>query len=605
MENKRFSLKDVGIAKKLVFSHGLIICFAVVIIITCVFGMTTISSYLSGLYEGPMTSVDVVGDLLYGASDMQRTMLWSILKEDERDYSEFEREVQTNVELMSSSIATMKGSLINESNKKLLSEIENCMASASSLRTEIMDDIKVGRYTEATNSYLQYSEYINEIKSIAEELNEEIRATGLEYEDNALRVSITLIIVAVALLVVSFIASVYIVRSIIHMIVEPVKQLMDVAEEMHEGNMHGVGKLTYESKDELGQLADSMRKTMNNLSAYVDEISDNLRVIATGDLTKSSDSITDFRGEFLDIKKSLVLILKRFNSTLVEIRSVAGEVNSGADQIASGSQVLAQGAGEQAASVEELSATVNGISEEVKTNAANAADALDRVTVTTGQMNECDKKMKEMMVAMNDITEKSVEISKIVKTIEDIAFQTNILALNAAVEAARAGEAGKGFAVVADEVRNLAGKSAEASKSTSDLIGGTVDAVNKGTKVLDDTAADLQKAVEGADAIFGIVQGIAQAAAREADALSQVDTGIEQVAGVVQTTSSTAEESAAASEELSGQASVLQSLLERFKLFSEQGSVRSTVTPVVSRPVSAPKASPVSRPIMDGGNDKY
>jgi len=262
----------------------------------------------------------------------------------------------------------------------------------------------------------------------------------------------------------------------------------------------------------------------------------------------------------------LTYILSNLNATLGDIHLAAGQVNSGAIQIASGAQSLAQGASEQAASIEELSSAVGDISDQIKKTALNATSAMETTQTTSEQALECNRQMHHMMSAMDDITEKASQISKIVKTIEDIAFQTNILALNAAVEAARAGAAGKGFAVVADEVRSLAAKSAEASQNTSVLIGGTVDAVSNGTKVLAETAESLNIVVEGSQSASELASQIAQAAASQASAVTQISQSIEQISGVVNTTSSTAEESAAASQELSGQAALLSNQLDRFKL---------------------------------------
>ena len=241
----------------------------------------------------------------------------------------------------------------------------------------------------------------------------------------------------------------------------------------------------------------------------------------------------------------------------------------GSDQMASGAQALSQGSVQQAASVEELAATIAGISEHVQKTARNAADARDHSVRSGEETAVCNQEMKEMVAAMDEIGKRSTEIGKIIKTIEDIAFQTNILALNAAVEAARAGEAGKGFAVVADEVRNLAGKSASASKSTSELIQGAVTAVEKGMEIATETAQSLEKVVVSSQAISGLVDKIAEAAVEQSNSLEQVTGGMNQISNVVQTNSATAEESAATSEELSSQSQVLRNLVRQFKLRKE------------------------------------
>lgn len=560
-------IKNLRIKEKLIFSHGLIILMSVAIILCSIFGMKSIEARIEGLYQGPMTSVDVIGDLMYGTSDLQRTIIWSILREEQRSYSEFSSEVETNVALMNNAVEVMEGSLLTAEAQKLLGEIRENMESGKGIRVELMGYVQKGETSRALNLYLEYREYLNDIKAQAEQLNEMIRANGANYRTEAITLANTMIILVLVLTAVSLVFICGLVATITKMIATPVEQIRQVAEELYEGDLSGAHHITYQSQDELGVLAEAVRGSVNTLHEYVNEISDGLKQVAKGDLTKDGKQVTDFRGEFANIKESLLLILKNFNTTLKDVYNAAGQINDGSDQIASSAQLLAQGATEQASSVDELSATVTEISGKVTDTAENAATAKQEADETGLRGQNCNEQMKNMMSAMDEITQKSTEISKIVKTIEDIAFQTNILALNAAVEAARAGTAGKGFAVVADEVRNLASKSAEASKNTSVLIGGTVEAVRKGTTILAETAETLEQVVSGAESVSRRISEIAEAANQEASALVHVGDGIDQISKVVQTTSATAEENAAASEELSGQANVAMELISRFRLY--------------------------------------
>lgn len=239
--------------------------------------------------------------------------------------------------------------------------------------------------------------------------------------------------------------------------------------------------------------------------------------------------------------------------------------------MSSGAQALSQGATEQASSVEELAATINEISGQIKKNAENAAEANQKAHNVGAEMKESSRKMGDMIAAMDEISQSSSEISKIIKTIEDISFQTNILALNAAVEAARAGEAGKGFAVVADEVRNLASKSADASKNTAGLIAASSQSVERGVGIANETASSLDIAAKGVEEVTYTIDMISQASAHQSDSIAQVTQGVDQISSVVQTNSATAEESAAASQELSGQAQMLKSLVGRFRLKDGEG----------------------------------
>lgn len=291
--------------------------------------------------------------------------------------------------------------------------------------------------------------------------------------------------------------------------------------------------------------------------------------MAKGDLTVASD--VEYAGDYRELKESMQYILSAFNETLGQINQVADQVSSGSGQVSSGAQMLAQGAAEQASSIEELSAAINEIAEKITVNAEYAANASRSVHDVGSEISKSNRQMQDMIAAMSQINLSSGQIRKIIKTIEDIAFQTNILALNAAVEAARAGTAGKGFSVVADEVRNLASKSADAAKNTTALIENSMRQVENGTKIANETAVSLQKVVESTTTVFETVEKISSATKQQAESIGQVTQGIEQISGVVQTNSATAEESAAESEELSGQAEFLKQLTGRFRLANRDG----------------------------------
>ncbi len=349
---------------------------------------------------------------------------------------------------------------------------------------------------------------------------------------------------------------------------KPLFRLTVLAQTLEQGdlglNQHQTMMVEIDSNDEIGTLSKCFDNTISRLRNYIGEISHMLEAIAGGDLT--AQITQEYVGDFAAIRASLNDILQRLNSTVGQIVSSAEHVSAGAEQMSVASQALSQGSMEQTGAVEELEETMRSVTSSVRQTAESVQRAREQVDGMGVQLAEGNQRMHEMTGAMREISDSSNEIEKIIKTIEDIAFQTNILALNAAVEAARAGTAGKGFAVVADEVRNLAAKSAEASQSTSALIGRSIAAVNQGTQIAGATARQLEGIVANANGIVETINAIAADAQTQAGAVEQIQDQIGQITGVVQTNSSTAEESAATSQELSAQASVLKQLVKTFRL---------------------------------------
>lgn len=360
----------------------------------------------------------------------------------------------------------------------------------------------------------------------------------------------------------SFVASVLVAIFVSRDISKPIKEMTKAAQMTAQGVLDA--NLTYKSKNEIGQLGCALSESNTLMKTYIVDISEKLGKMAQGDLR--IDHTIEYKGDFQKLSDSMFLIVESLNDTLREIYDASEQVSNGSEQVSGSAAALAQGAAEQASSIEELSATITDISENVKQNAEKATDASKHADHVSELLESSNRKMEDMLAAMSKINNSSNEIGKIIKTIEDIAFQTNILALNAAVEAARAGTSGKGFAVVADEVRNLAGKSAEAAKNTTELITKSIAEVENGTRIADSTANALHEVVENTKAVADSVDLIAQISNQQANSIGQITLGVEQISRVVQTNSATAEESAAASEELSSQAETMKSLVEKFQL---------------------------------------
>ncbi len=456
---------------------------------------------------------------------------------------------------------------------------------------ELIDEEETGFYNNAMNLWTQYREADEEIIALAQQgriedarallegecvdlynsLNsafQEIVAYNTEGSDAAAKESASIYITSnglmTAIVIAIILVGVFFSFVIVRLIKLPISEIEDAAVKMAKGDLDV--EIAYTSKDELGVLAEQVRRLIRKLQVIIDDENKFLAKMAAGDFTVDSVCEEEYTGGFYPLLISFRGIAKKLNDTMLQISQSSSQVASGSEQVSNGAQALSQGATEQASSVQELAASISEISDKVNENADNARQANAMAGSVSSEMNMSNDKMQQMIQAMGDISSCSSEIGKIIKTIEDIAFQTNILALNAAVEAARAGTAGKGFAVVADEVRNLASKSAEASNNTSVLIENSLKAVENGTQIAGETAQSLLQAVNAVNEMTGIIGNISEASSNQAEAISQITMGIDQISSVVQTNSATAEESAAASEELSSQSQLMKSLVGRFKL---------------------------------------
>ena len=345
-------------------------------------------------------------------------------------------------------------------------------------------------------------------------------------------------------------------------VIQPVAEALAVLKEMANGNLQVTMDGDYNGGHAEIKLA--LNETIENMRNYVNEISEVLSQIGNGNLNLSITS--DYKGDFVEIKNSLNNIIISLNQLMGGISESADQVATGSKQVSDSSQTLSQGSTEQASAIEELTASITEIASQTKLNAVNANQASELAGHVKDNAKQGNDHMQDMLASMTEINNSSSNISKIIKVIDDIAFQTNILALNAAVEAARAGQHGKGFAVVAEEVRSLAARSAQAAKETTDLIKGSIDKVQAGTRTANETALALAEIVSGIGQAANLIGGIAEASNEQASGITLINKGIEQVSDVIQNNSATAEESAAASEELSSQAEILKEMVERFKL---------------------------------------
>lgn len=346
-------------------------------------------------------------------------------------------------------------------------------------------------------------------------------------------------------------------------VLKPIQEIDHAIDKMRSGDFSA--EITYTSRDELGRMAENMRAMLISLREIVHDQMEMMMGMAEGNFAVKSKDESIYIGEFKILYDAIQEIKKRLGETFVQVQQVARRVTAGSDQVSAGAQHLAQGAMQQASSIEQLAATITEITQQIKDTAEFSEGSREDTLRIQKEAAKSNEDMQELLKAMGDISENSAQISKIVKTIEDIAFQTNILSLNAAVEAARAGVAGKGFAVVADEVRNLASKSADASKSTAALIENSLSAVQRGREITDKTAESLTHVIADINKVAESITHIAQEAMTQANSVGQISIGVDQISGVVQTTSATSQEGAASSEELSSQAQVLKHLMSQFR----------------------------------------
>lgn len=369
----------------------------------------------------------------------------------------------------------------------------------------------------------------------------------------ALLAGISIVILAVLICIIVF---------VIRRMMKPLAEISNNMEEFGQGNLEV--EIKTQNDDEIGRLADSVRLSVSSLKEMIQEISHILGELSNGNLNTGVKG--NYIGDFRFIRDALEQIIRSLNRTLGQINTSAEQVTCGSEQVSASAQALAQGAAEQAGTVEELAVNIGEISQQINANADSAENANQRAYTVGTEAAESNRRMQEMVAAMHEISNRSHEIDKIVKTIKDIAFQTNILALNAAVEAARAGESGRGFSVVAGEVRNLASKSSEASKNTAVLIKNSLKTIESGTRIADETAESLNQVVGGVNDIVKTIDSISAASNEQARSVEQVKQGVEQISNVIQVNSATAEETAAASEELSAQALRLKELIGNFQL---------------------------------------
>ncbi len=483
---------------------------------------------------------------------------------DEVHYDNYWNEINTlkNREI---GVAAMQEIGITEAEQKMITDMSAISNTLVPFEEKAMENVKSGKMDEAIDYvYGQtYNSSIAEINSLKEQFladldnrtMDEISSLTVRSESIKVRMIAALALVAF----IQILNMVFIQRRVLR----PVISVRDQMKEISGGNLSAEFRLTPDTS-EIGMLVDSIHETKKELKTYINDIDYNLSQMAQGQMNLTITN--NYRGEFLPIQTAMKEILDSLNNALLKINITAQQVSQESEQMSSDAQTLSSGAVEQAAAVEQLSSSIQEISSELDHTSADTDNAQKSTLESVRLLEACNEKMQQLTTAMENISQSSLKIGGIIKTIEDISSQTNILALNAAVEAARAGEAGKGFAVVAEEVRNLANKSAVAASDISKLIKTSMDMVEQGTSLTSDTTHTLSEGVASAHKSTELVENIAASAQQQSQALHQLTLGMRQISDVVQTNASTAEKSAASAQELYEQAEELKVSVQRFKL---------------------------------------
>ena len=550
-----------GFRQRLNYSYKILIVFMIISGILSMAGMGILYSNLNQLANGVTKVNDAVKICRIEINAAAKNIREMALNDDSGTYAEYKAKVQSGMDTVDAQLVVIEDSGLIDA--QMLIRYKAALSTWRNVGLNIISKVENGDQVGAKSQiFFQCGPALEQVVTIGEEIDQATDTLMQESVTESLTEFLLVTVLIAAFIVIAVTKAMKIGKRTVKSITEPLQSVESTAKSLAEGNLHV--QLDYQSEDEIGSLAASLRKSISTLSSYVDDISRLMQQFSDGNFEVQPS--VEWKGDFKDIFDAVNLFEKSMAETIQSIYSVAGQVKLEAGQVSASSMELAQGADEQASVMEELASTIENISEQVSRNAESAKNISSRVAEMGSEIAHGNEKMIEMVASMEDISEASKKIDIIISTITDIAEQTNLLALNASIEAARAGEAGRGFSVVADQVSALAKQSADAAKESSLLIDASVKAVEIGMEIANDTAKQLENIGETSKAVTKMVVEVADALEAQADVFVQINTGVDQINAVVQMNSATSQECAAASEQMDSQAGTLEALIGQFKI---------------------------------------